>query len=269
MAGKPSTVVGTCGLCRAQDVNLCYSDLLPKAVNRWIRLSMGDGENPNPVLVTRRIATTSNFRVAEYLLCPQCEDRFNKGGESWVLAHAYRGTDSFPMRAALATAPSIMKLSQASLIDARPIPQISLDKLVYFAASVFWRAGACRWRAVDHYKQEFLGPYQEKLRRFLLGQEAFPDRAALLINVSGNVKPHLGAIYPYSGRVNGTWQHRFAIPGLAFWLHLGNLPAALKRFCAVRFGIVCFVPNLDETFEIDMAKLILTATPSHSLRGIA
>jgi hypothetical protein len=173
------------------------------------------------------------------------------------------------MQAALVGVRPIVKLSQVSLIDVRQIPDISLEKLVYFATSVFWRAGACRWRAVDHDMRQDLGPYQEKFRRFLLGQEAFPERAALIVNVSGNTKPHLGAIYPYSGRVSGTWQHRFGIPGLAFWLHLGNLPAVLKQLCAARSGVVCFADNLDETFERDMAKLVRTAKPSCSLSKIA
>jgi hypothetical protein len=64
----------------------------------------------------------------------------------------------------------------------------------------------------------------------------------------------MGAVYPYSGRIKGTWQHRFTMPGLAFWLHSGCLPAEFR-----------LAPNLDENLEREMAMLIRTAKPSPGL----
>lgn len=71
---------------------------------------------------------------------------------------------------------------------------IEMQKLVCFAVSVFWKASARPWRAVDHTTQLEFGPYLDRFRNFLLGQEPFPDRAAMIINVSGNPVPHIGAI---------------------------------------------------------------------------
>ena len=86
MPAKPSSVVGTCALCRQSYVQLCYSDLLPKAIPRWIRFSNTLDPRwrgkPNPILITQKRAIQIDYRIAEYLLCPACEERFNKGAET-------------------------------------------------------------------------------------------------------------------------------------------------------------------------------------------
>ena len=143
MAGRPSSRIGTCALCQQQNVGLCLSHLIPKAIYRWIQRSNGT-KNSNPVYVTASQATTRSFQVSEYLLCPDCEDRIRVGGEDWVLANGYRGTKSFLLHSILTAATPIATLTQATVIDARRIPAIDLEKLIHFGASVFWRAARAR-----------------------------------------------------------------------------------------------------------------------------
>lgn len=268
MAGIASSVMGTCGLCRTKDIALCYSDLIPKAISRWIRLSMAGDPNPNPVVITKNGALQTNFRVAEYFLCPSCEDRLNKGGETWVLKNAYRG-DSFPMRDALASASQIGQLSKAKFFDVSFTENFQLQKLIHFFVGIFWKAAAREWTSVDHKMQLDFGPYEERLRSYLIGTTAFPERAALIINLSGNVKPLICAMYPYGGgHIEGTRQYRVALPGMAAWLHIGNLPAALKEMCAVRRHRVALVDNLDLLLVRDGGRLIGRTKPAPSLRGL-
>src|SRR5262249_22818625 len=119
-----------------------------------------------------------------------------------------------PLRDALANAPTVYPLSLAEVVDARSVPNLILSKLVHFAVGVFWKASARRWWAVDHVVQLDFGPYETKFRQFLLGNATLPDSTALLVGVSRNPSPHVGAIYPYGGgRIEGTRQYRFAIPG--------------------------------------------------------
>jgi len=232
--------------------------LLPKAVVRWIRLSADAREkNPNPIFVTHKVAKPVNFRIAEYFLCPACEHRLNTRGENWVLGNAFRGRSSFPLRDSLAGAPVLYPLTQARLINSRCLAGIDLEKLVYFASSVFWRACATKWWSLDHTVQLSFGPYEEHFRQFLLGHQLFADRAALLINVSGNTEPHIAAIYPYGGgRIQGARQYRFAIPGMAFWLHVGHIPTELRAACAYHSGILCLAPDLNEMYVRDMGSLL-------------
>ncbi len=222
--------------------------------------------NPNPVVITKSKAVQTNFRVAEYFLCPACEERLNIGGETWVLRNAYRGGDSFPMRDALAQAQLIFRLRDSGFLDVSTVPEFQLSKLVYFAAGIFWKAAARQWWSVDHDTQLGFGPYEDRFRRYLLGEDAFPERAALLINVSGNPKPLICAMFPYcGGRIAGTWQYRMALPGLVFWLHLGHLPVHLKAIDSVRNNAVFLVPNLDDVFVRDGGKLVTLTTPVASL----
>jgi hypothetical protein len=265
MAGRSSSRIGTCALCLQQNVGLCLSHLIPKAIYRWIQRSNGK-KNSNPVLVTASQATTRSFQVSEYLLCPDCEDRIRVGGEDWVLAKGYRGAKSFPLHSILTAATPIATLTQAAVMDGRGIPAIDLEKLIHFGTSVFWRASVCPWGMLGHTAQISLGPYQEKLRRFLLGQEAFPVQAVLVINVSSNPTPQIGVVFPYSGRANGVWQHRFSIPGMAFWLHIGRFRDALPALCAVRSGVVFLANTLGANLEREMGSLIRTAKPSPALR---
>lgn len=266
MAGRPSSVIGTCGLCGATDTPLCYSDLIPKAIPRWVRLSMAGESNPNPVVITKNRAFQTNYRIAEYFLCPLCEDRLNRDGETWVLRNSYRGGDTFPMRSAQSHAQPLVRLSDALLLDVSTASQFQLPKLVHFAAGIFWKAAASKWHAVDHDLQLDFGPYKERFRRHLLGQYPFPERAALLINISGNPRPLIFALFPYfGGRVSGTWQYRVALPGLVFWLHLGHLPGPLKAFCAVRNNAVFLIADLDAVFLRDGGKLLSLTKPVASL----
>ncbi|MGH9655612.1 MAG: hypothetical protein ACRD6B_19375 [Bryobacteraceae bacterium] len=149
----------------------------------------------------------------------------------------------------------MIPLQRATIVPAAGTPGIELRKLIYFAASVFWRAAAHSWNQIDRRIQIALGPYEERLRRFLLGEEPFLDNAALLINVGDEARPNMSAIYPYSDRVQGVWQHRFAIPGMAFWLHLGRIPEALYTMCAVRASALCLAKNLDDNLLVQGTRL--------------
>jgi hypothetical protein len=227
---------------------------------------MAGESNPNPVIITKNIALQTNYRIAEYFLCPLCEDRLNKGGETWVLRNAYRGGDAFPMRGALSQAHPLVRLSDALLLDVATAPDFQLPKLIHFAAGIFWKAAARNWHALDHDSQLEFGPYEERFRRYLLGYDPFPERAALIVNVSGNPKPLICALFPYfGGRITGTSQYRMALPGLVFWLHLGHLPEPLKALCAVRNNVVCLVSNLDAVFVRDGGKLVSLTKPVASL----
>jgi hypothetical protein len=136
------------------------------------------------------------------------------------------------------------------MINARTIRAIDLAQLSYFALSVFWRASACPWDALDQTMQIDLGPYREKLRRFLLGEEGFPEHAVLIASVSTKTTPQLGAVFPYSNRVNGVWQHRFSMPGMASWLHLGTFRDKLPMFCAVREGMIFYANVSTRTLSV-------------------
>ena len=255
-----SSIKGICILCQKTDLALCCSHLLPAAIARWVTMSHQiSAGSKAPIYFTQHTVVQKDVKIADFVLCRECEDRFNFGGEQWVLANAYRGGSRFKLRSALRAAvdegrPNI-PLEHARIVLAKDVRGIDMDKLVYFAASIFWRAAAHRWRQIDRHIQIEIGPYQEHLRRFLLGREIFPENAALVISVADDASPHMSAVYPYSGRAGGMRQHRFSMPGMTFWLHLGRIPESLTAICAAHSSTLCLVPNLNETVVHDFLKL--------------
>jgi len=257
-----ASIIGDCRLCQKQNVNLCSSHLLPAAIARWIRISnRHSGSSKGPIHVTTDSIFQKDYKIADYLLCRNCEDRFNNGGELWVLDNTYRGSGRFQLQSALRSlvndGRAIVLSQTVTIIPSRAAQDIELEKLIYFAISVFWRAGAHLWKQIDP-NQISLGPYEEHLRLFLLAEALFPKSAALVVNVTDSSKPFLAAAYPYSGRLEAVRQHRFSIPGIAFWLYLGRLPTAMTQLCAANVGVLCLAKNLDENMAREFQAVLLT-----------
>jgi hypothetical protein len=102
------------------------------------------------------------------------------------------------------------------------LPQTRAAGLVYFALSMFWRASAHTWRNVSGFMEGIeLGPFEESIRRFLLGNE-FPADTVILVSVwpTRDILP--AAYTPRRGRAHGYHCFNFLIPGLEFKLLTGR-----------------------------------------------
>jgi hypothetical protein len=121
------------------------SHLLPAGV---LRLLSDDGlKNPNPYLMSLGNVGQTSSQAKQYLLCHECEQRFNLNGETLVINQCYHEeTRSFPLRDLLKTHEPILAGPQGGAYDASKISEIDIEKLVYFSASVMWRASLRQWR---------------------------------------------------------------------------------------------------------------------------
>jgi hypothetical protein len=134
----------TCYLCKDSAV-LCDSHLIPKAM---YRLCTAKGEkNPNPFVVTPEIHIQKSTQFRNYLLCERCESRMRVGGEDWVLKRCCRSTTGSPFR--LRDAIKAGKPEQSSptcvVYSCKNLAGVDADRLLYFGASIFWRAAQKRW----------------------------------------------------------------------------------------------------------------------------
>lgn len=200
-----------CGLCKESVQSLKESHFIPARFYRAMTRSHNGYTSATP-----RIATNTSRQVWSYLLCGDCEGKFNKKGEDWVLKN-------------------YLNISQIKNID--------VQKLVYFATSIFWRASAYSWHLPvgqpSVYPLQF-GPYSEKLRNFLMGNSPFPDEASLGIFISQNPQ-HDCVIFPEEGdRISGGFRrYAFFIPGITFVLCLGQkIPSDLKNECAAHKNVL-------------------------------
>src|ERR1035441_5822279 len=84
-----------CRLCM-KSKPLQNSHLLPKALFRLLRTQCA--RNPDPIWLTSKAAWTSSTQLVDELLCFDCEQRFHREGEDWVLRHCFRGKGRFRLR---------------------------------------------------------------------------------------------------------------------------------------------------------------------------
>lgn len=191
---------------------------MPAAVYRMLRSRTA--RNPNPLTFGRGFAVQSSTPFKDFLLCDGCETRLRANGEDWVLANCLLPGGRFPLLGTLRNAQPELHDSDIRIYCCARISEINSDSLIYFATSVFWRAGAHTWRMGPRSVHIDLGRYEEDLRMYLLGLVPFPGNAAIemmLLESGGEY-----AINPLSRNDQGHHEHQFTIPGLSFILYLGG-----------------------------------------------
>ncbi len=231
-AALPLVHRGICKLC-LKARNLQDSHYLPRSVyksNRGRAL-----KNQNPVALGAQIRQDQE-QVTDYVLCSECEQRFNKNGERWVLArvpHDYG--EPFELQATLEKETPFHIEPGLNLYAGTQISAFNMDRLVYFASSVFWRGAVHQWktsRGEIAFKVE-LGKHAEGLRKFLLGQEPFPQDLWLTVIVWPFRQVLNAGLVPRPDSQNGWNRYWFYVSGLGFVLHFGDaVPAEIKLRCA-------------------------------------
>jgi hypothetical protein len=246
---------GRCPLC-LNDRELCASHLLPAAAYKPLRASHQN--NPHPLILTDTVAYQTSRQATAYLLCRCCEERFHQNGEDWILSHSYRSPAAFRFRDALIRGTPYFKGPEGTLYAAADIAELDMERVIYFAMSVFWRAAVHRWRRDDRVIKIDLGPYQDPIRKYLYEKTPFPEKMTLRVWVSA-LEGNLCAVchLPEAGRKDGVHTYQFAIPGMSFELMVGgrihehhylySSAPAPERFVAI-------IPALDIKDMAAMAK---------------
>jgi hypothetical protein len=166
---NPALMNGDCRLCLASGVELRDSHIMPKFSYRKARASGAAGD---PVHIRGGKAFQTSEQRKEPLLCGLCEQRLAQveGRIATLLPHAEAD-------ASTARLLGLVGLVQDVSGGYRRVPLGSVSKqdLAYFAASLFWRASVS-----SLYNMSLDAGVAEALRRYLLGQAAFPAELALV-----------------------------------------------------------------------------------------
>ena len=223
--------LGKCELCHAA-ADLHDSHYLPKG--GYKRTRVGELKNPNPVVLSGGKAKQSSLQVRDYKFCGACEERFNKGGEAWVLSKIPQNYgDTWWLHTLLNSKKQIANGSDR-LFPQGSIPEVDMVKLVYFALSIFWR-GTRRWSAVEGGQPPrlYLGRYEKAIRGFLLGQSKLPQDVVITVALWPYKKVYPIAWMPSAGVGTGYRNRWFYYFGFIFLLALGRkIPAQLRRTCS-------------------------------------
>jgi len=254
-------MTGSCGLC-GNVGQLQDSHLIPRSIYRLLRAS------GKPVVhLTANFAIPTDREITDYFLCPSCEDLFSRNGELWVVGHCYRPrAKTFRLQTALRGANAVGGSQEFRLYDGSCVPGIEMDKLVYFAVSLFWRAAAHKWW--NDITQLGFGPYLDPIRLFLLGRGDLPKEAVVLITVSPAVRPERSASPPAGSRKGSCHRYYFEIPGVSFQLLLGKrIPSELRRLCAYRTRTIVVTSISEERSLQEALKLRTTAKLKGKLKS--
>jgi hypothetical protein len=161
--------IGVCKLCR-QTKELQDSHYLPKGAYKANRAPAL--KNPSPVVLSNDEVLQSSAQLSDYMLCRDCEQKFNENGEKWVLRNIPRNyAERFPIVDALNAEVPLLADGGTKLYAGAAAKSLDMTKIVYFAISVFWLGAVHKWESTlrSEAPEVHLCAYEEPLRQFLLG----------------------------------------------------------------------------------------------------
>lgn len=206
-----------CKLC-LRPKPLVLSHLVPAALYDYCRIG-----GLNPIRIANGIAMPTSRQTQDYLLCKECEDILNKGGETWLNRKLATMERSFPLYDLLTRSSPEWEEDGTTLYLAANNSDIAVPKLVHFALGVFWKASVHSWTQREVSPRIRLGPYSDILRRWLLCEGRFPHHVYLGVTVSKPARAQIVITEPFEGRRQG-WSRNyfFHVPGVFFIMTIGK-----------------------------------------------
>lgn len=104
----------------------------------------------------------TDHQVQDYLLCLDCEDILNKGGETWVNPKLATIKASFPLYDLLMKVAPAFQDEKGGVYWAAQNPDIDVEKLTHFAMGIFWKGAVHAWRIGREKIRIDLGPYAKE-----------------------------------------------------------------------------------------------------------
>jgi hypothetical protein len=214
-----------CPLC-LQEKPIIISHLMPAAIYDYCR-----GPAGHHITLTNTLVIETDRELQALLLCSDCDNDLNTGGETWLMPLLATFESTFPFHDVLTKVPpDIVEDNMAAYATARN-PEIDAAKITHFAIGVFWKAAVHSWSGHRTDPMIDLGPYAEPLRKFLRGETGFPQHVALTIGVlpKDAAKGLIAMTQPYRGS-NRSWHNYLVyIPGIEFSISVGRAVNDAKR----------------------------------------
>lgn len=193
------------------------SHLLPAALYPECSLPGG-----NPIVFNSKLVIESSRQMQSPLLCADCEEILNKGGENWMLPLFAKRDGSFEFHDLLTSMPPAAALENTRVYFAARNSMIDTGKVMHFAMGVFWKAAVHSWRGSVRDPLINLGQYAEPIRIYLRGESAFPADMALIVGVLPAPVKHLAISAPYQGSSPTVNNFLFYALGIEFSLLVGK-----------------------------------------------
>ena len=134
--------IGKCKMCLHEKM-LVRSHLMPAALYDYCR----KGEH-RPIKVGMGFVVPTDRQTQDYLLCEDCEDVLNSGGERWILDKLATWERTFPLYDVLTKVPPLFDEDGMVVYLAGQNPEIAVEKLTHFALGLFWKASVHSWMGI-------------------------------------------------------------------------------------------------------------------------
>lgn len=202
------------------------SHLIPKRVYEYVR-----AKGMDPVLMTDEMLHPTQRQIHAYLLCRDCEDMLNEGGEKWSVGLFAEQMGPFPLFEMLDKQAVVHSDSEVAVYAAWKIPGFQANKLAHLALGILWKASVHSCRKGRKLPRIELGDHSNKLRLFLKGEGQFPADMALLAWLTPTPVKDVAFDFPREMRATDARQFLFYLPGMKFQLVLTNQIETAHIFC--------------------------------------
>lgn len=257
-----SSNAGECFLCKQQKV-LQKSHLMPKWAYK--RLQATDGGREDPIEVKNGAALYTSRQVAKHSLCESCEGLFGTR-EDYVAGLTQTDPEGLLKILALVTR------YEHPLTVVELNSEIDVEAIVYFAASVIWRA------CVMTEECTLGGRYELAFRRYLLGETSLPPEVSMNMVIlepsSLLAHPERYFTFPSSTKIPGAWLHGFTVCGLMFRCFVGGgidpklKIVSLSRAGGEKYALLSKPEDIGDFREIHRVAAAATPRGKLSLLGM-
>ncbi len=150
----------------------------------------------------------------------------NKCGESWVVSKLATYEKTYPLYELVISGQPLFDENDCKVYCAVQNPLLDPDKIAHFAMGIFWKASVHSWRTGNHEPPVSLGPYSDRVRRYLRGEAPFPVNMALAAVLSPPNAAYIGFNNPYEAMRDAYRDFMFVVPGIWFNLSVGKMVTA-------------------------------------------
>ena len=249
-------VIDICKLC-LESKPLQESHFMPKALYPKQR---------QPIYATRHSSgplDSKEKQIKSHLLCFDCEQRFDKNGESEVLHWTNpKGKQSrLAERLAVALARDYNPADRDQSIHRYSGDDIGvdMDKFAYFAISIVWRGAVCNWTMPDGTVRphDALGGFLEPMRSYLMGQSQLAQDTSVIVIVGSDGESRRVWTTPQTDVEAGCLNFRFLTFGVMFRVLMGYRQPQYFRDCSCTSPRKCIfygsmnhrMPEIMEIFD--------------------
>ena len=189
-------------------------------------------EGESPIRVGDGVIMPTDRQTRSYLLCEECEDILNNGGETWTIPRLATIDGTFPLFELLASEPPVFCAGDETIYIVGTNPRIDVEKLTHFALGIFWKASVASWRLDEKEPMINLGPYADGLRGWLAGETAFPRHIWLSVSVSKPGQALITLNAPIQSEFKDWPTYLLHVPGVLFILSVGrSVPMEMRKTC--------------------------------------